>query len=183
MTGKKGKPKAPRHHPRNDFMTILGEMDSPNNRAAAIVAAAFTENNLALAIAARFRVLTGDEEKNIFENRGVLSDFANKIDVGFALGIYGALVRDDLDNIRRIRNQFAHHLEVRDFDHAEVAPMCDCLNGPKYLDHAASPDPPKPRTRKDKYLDTAAHLIARFDLESKKVLRPPSGVALITSDY
>ena len=174
---------APRHQPRQDFMTILGEMDSPNNRAAAIVAAAFTENNLALAIAARFRILKDDEQKHIFENRGVLSDFANKIDMGFALGIYAVQVRDDLDNIRRIRNDFAHHLEVRDFDHVKIAAMCERLNAPKYLDHAKSLGPPKQRTRKEMYLNTAAHLAARFDLELKKPLRPPSGVARITPDY
>ena len=183
MTAKRTKTKVPRYHARQDFMSILGEMDSPNNRAASIVAAAFIENNLALAIMARFRDLKDRDQNEFFENRGVLSDFANKIDVGFALGIYGPLVRADLDNIRRICNQFAHHLEVRDFDHVEVAAMCDGLNAPKFLDLVASPTPPKQRTRKDMYLDTADHLAARFDLELKKALRPPSGVALITPDY
>jgi hypothetical protein len=158
-------------------------MDSPNNRAAAIVAAAFIENNLALAIRARFRDLKGADEKRIFENRGVLSDFASKIDIGYALRIYGVLVRDDLDNIRNIRNQFAHHLEVREFDHAKVAPRCDRLNAPKHLDLAASPDLAKHRTRRDMYLDTACHLASRFDIESKTERRPLNGIALITSDY
>ena len=42
------------------------------------------------------------------------------IDIGYALNIYGPRVRDDLDNVRRIRNAFGHELEVRNFDHADV---------------------------------------------------------------
>ena len=113
----KAQAKSPRHGPRSDFVTILSEMNDVSDRAAAIVSASFVENNLALALIAIFRRLRNEEEKHIFENRGILSDFAGKIVLGYAIEIYESLAKLDLDNIRRIRNKFAHDLEVRDFDH------------------------------------------------------------------
>ena len=120
-------------------MTILGEMDGASDRAAAIVSAAFVESNVALALMSRFRQLELDEQRRLFKNRGVLSDFAAKIDLGYALNIYGPRVRDDLDNVRRIRNAFAHELEVRNFDLADVADDCEALHAPKQLDPPHSP--------------------------------------------
>ncbi len=164
-------------------MPILAEMNDASDRTVAIVSAAFVDNNLALAIMARFRHLSIAEQKHIFENRGVLSDFAGKIDLGYVLGIYESLVRDDLDNIRRIRNKFAHDLEVRAFDHAEVAALCEKLHAPKRLDTAAAPTPAKQRTRREMYSDTVDHLVTRFSLESKAPVLPPSGRHRVTADY
>jgi hypothetical protein len=175
--------KAPRNQQQDNFVAILREMDSPDNRTSAIVAAAFIENNLALAIMARFRQLQLAEHKDIFENRGVLADFMCKIDIGFALDIYGPFVRDDLHRIRSIRNKFAHYLEIRDFDHPEVASLCDNLNARRFLDSLTRPKGRTTPTRKAAFLDTAAHLAARFDLERLQGRRPVAGGAGITPEY
>ncbi len=174
--------KAPRNRQLN-HLPILAEMDSLDNRTSAIVAASLIENNLALAIMGRFRTLEDNDQKCIFEDRGVLSDFSSKIDIGFALNLYGRLVRDDLHKIRQIRNQFAHHLEVRDFDHPEVAGKYDGLNARRYLDDLARPKHPHPLPRKELYLAASAHLGARFDLEARAVIRPQEGLSRIASDY
>lgn len=171
------------HQPREDFMTILAEMDASDHRSAAIVAAAFVENNLALAIMARLRRLDAAEQEHLFENRGTISDFASKIDLGFALNIYGPLVRDDLDCIRQIRNRFAHYLDIRDFDHPNVSTFCDALNGRRYLDDLARPRQPELPTRREVFLIVASHFGARFDLESKSTHTPPGGAALVAPDY
>jgi hypothetical protein len=176
--------KPPRNRQQTEFVAILHEMDSADDRTAAIVAAAFVENNLALAILARLRILTEAEQRNLFENRGILADFSAKIDMGYALNIYGSLVRDDLDKIGQIRNRFAHDLQVRDFDNPEVAGKCDALNARKYLDSLARPKKTSPITRKEIYLDTAAHLAARLDMEAKAGKhRPTEGHFRIGSDY
>ena len=52
-------------------MAVLQEMEPPDNGTAAIVAAAFIENNLALAIMVKFRELDKKDQSDIFENRGV----------------------------------------------------------------------------------------------------------------
>jgi hypothetical protein len=164
-----------------DFVAILHEMDNSDNRTCAIVAAALIENNLATAISARLRLLDAKEQKKLFEDRGVLATFSAKIDIGFALNIYDGLVRHDLDQIRSIRNRFAHYLEVRDFDHPDVASFCDGLHGSKHLTHAAGRE--VPANRKERFLDVAAHLGARFDIEKKNESRPPEPVARVVPEY
>jgi hypothetical protein len=184
MTKSKRKQKPP-HNQRltisPTIMDIFHELDTANDRTTAIVGAAFVENGLALVILSRLRILDDSEQKQLFDNNdSVLATFAGKIDMGFALNIYGKLVRDDLHNIRAIRNRFAHHLEVRDFDHPEVAGKCDNLNGPKYIDRRPRQ---APRTRRDCYTDTVAHFGARFDLELKERHTPPEPIARIVPDY
>jgi hypothetical protein len=112
-----------RHRPLKNYLPIVKEMEFADDRTAAIVAASLVENNLALVISTRLRQFADDAEKRrLFDNSGaLLSTFSNKIDMGFALNLYDRLVRDDLDRIREIRNQFAHHLDVRDFNHSDVA--------------------------------------------------------------
>ena len=183
MTPKKAKARMPPHKPPSDFMTILGEMDGTSDRAAAIVSAAFVENNLALALISRFHQLKLVEQEHLFKNLGSLSDFAGKIDLGYALNIYGPLVRDDLNNVRRIRNAFAHELEVRNFDHPDVAGLCDTLHAPSQLDTAAHPKLPKQRTHREMYSDTVDHLATRFRLESNAPVGPSRGAHCITGDY
>jgi hypothetical protein len=183
MNAKKAAPRKQRNRPQEDFVSILSEMEQGDNRTTAIVAAALVENNLALAIMARLRGLTDIDQKRIFENRGILSDFSLKIEAGYLLNIYGHLVREDLDKIRQIRNQFAHHLEIRDFDHPEVAGKCDSLNALRFLENLARPRQPTPPTRREIFRQTAAHLGARFDLEARSGHQLPPGTALIGPEY
>ena len=75
------------------------------------------------------------------------------------------------------RNRFAHYLEVRDFDHPEVAGKCDALNAPKYFSIHVVKRPENP-TRKHIYIDTAAFLAVNFEIESKKAHRPPKPMFL-----
>jgi hypothetical protein len=174
---------SPRNVPMGslDFAAILHEMDNSDNRTCAIVAAALIENNLAMAISARLRILEAKEQKKLFEDRGVLSTFSAKIDIGFALNIYSGIVRHDLDQIRSIRNRFAHYLEIRDFDHPEVAHFCDRLQGLKHLSWAAGRE--IPLNRKERFLQVAAHLGARFDIEKRNESRPAEPIARVVPEY
>lgn len=179
-------PKPPRHRPLTiapELMEAFGEMDLPDNRTCAVVSAALVENYLALAILSRLREMNTEEQDHMFEGRDLpLADFAAKIDLGYALNIYGTLVRDDLDQIRHIRNRFAHNLRVRDFDHEEVAPRCDRLNGPRYLDRPAN-KAGQPLNRRDRFVETATHLAARFSHEIANVVRPPPSINRVGADY
>jgi hypothetical protein len=166
--------KPPRNLPLDkiDFVAILHEMDVADDRAAAVVAAGFLENNLAMAILSRFRELEPAQQKELCDTeRSALGTFAAKIQVGFALQLFGARVQSDLNAIRRIRNNFAHHLDVRSFDHAEVRTDCDNLFCPTYLAWASTKKPEVTR-RRDRFLNTAAHLAERFALESRNLRRP-----------
>lgn len=176
--GGKGKPKASRIRPMGalNWVEVLHEMNVGDNRTAAVVAASFVENNLGFAITTRLKELSPAQHAKLFDDdRAVLGTFSAKIEIAFALNLFDQTVKDDLDAIRHVRNQFAHNLDVRDFDHSEVRDHCDALFGTKYLAWTESLNPPKPEPdRRQKYLNAAAHLTSRFDLEAKHLQRPPA---------
>jgi hypothetical protein len=80
---------------------------------------------------------------------------------------------DDLNAIRRVRNAFAHHLEVRSLDHDEVRADCDALNFPKW--DAWSTKKPEVTERRERYLNTASHLATRFGMEACLNVSRPVG--------
>jgi hypothetical protein len=183
MNAKKVTSRRQRERSQDDFVAILGEAERGDDRTTAIVAAAHVETNLARAILVRFRTLTTSDEDRIFENRGLLCDFSSKIEAGFLLNIYGPLAREDLDRIRQIRNRFAHDLEIRDFDHPDIAGRCGAFHAQRYLDNLARPRHPTPPTCREIFRQTAAHFGARFDLEARHQHVPPQGLALVVPEY
>ena len=76
--------------------------------------------------------------KRLFEFDGSVGTLASKIDLGFALSIYGRQTNHDLGLIRLIRNEFAHcRLPLR-FEAPEVKAVCDHLQLPEW-EHSVSP--------------------------------------------
>jgi hypothetical protein len=69
------------------------------------------------------------DENRMFENggNGMLSSFSNKIAIAHAFGLIGQKTRDDLDNIRIIRNAFAHAVDQIDFSQEDIAKACVAL--------------------------------------------------------
>jgi hypothetical protein len=107
--------------PSNDEIdTLLSEIDTHNHRAAAVLGGAFVEDALEYAIQRRLVILTPKELGSMFEYPGPLSSFGAKIQLGYAIGLYGVIVRKDLDIIRRIRNAFAHAKKPISFDTPQV---------------------------------------------------------------
>jgi len=179
-------PKPPKHKPLRilpEVIDAFNELDSADNRTAAIVGLALLENNLVLAILSRLREMTDAEQKDVFDDPlAPLSRFSAKIHLAWALNLFDEKVRSDLQKLNRIRNRFAHYLEVRDFDHSEVANLCDQLLCPQYLD----PPPSKktrPQTRREKYADTISHLAHRFALQTLQPHKPPLSLNRIGADY
>ena len=94
--------------------------------AVALIGSTLIEGALETAIIARFRPLDQDERRALFsfEKNGPLADLAARIKIAYALEIFGPETRDDLESIRRIRNEFAHHLAVLSFATPEIAAQC-----------------------------------------------------------
>jgi hypothetical protein len=182
---KKG-PKPPRQRRLSvlgDWADIYRELSDGDDRAKAIVAAAYVENNLAMAILARFRLLNDADQKHLYDSEhSALTTFSAKIDIGWALNLYDVAVREDLHRIRKIRNKFAHDLHVRTFDDdSEVRGYCDGLVGIKYLEPLKHKS--KPRSRSECYVDLAAHFGERFALDSNSHQRPSRSLNNLTPDY
>jgi hypothetical protein len=85
--------------------------------------------------------------KAIFENRGALDSFSNRITIAFALKLIGTGLYFDLRILRDIRNAFAHAPEALDFDNAEIKAKCDALWLPQKIKYQGREDPKSPREK------------------------------------
>ena len=101
------------------FKTVHAETD----RGRALVTAAFLDETLKRLLMARISV-GGNKKKKfvqpLFDIFGPLSSFSAKIRICYAIGLISETVADDLDAIRRIRNEFAHSLIERSFEDSPI---------------------------------------------------------------
>jgi hypothetical protein len=93
-------------------------------RASAIIAAAFVEDALRVAIYISLSQISEEEERALFEAEGApLSSFHGKILIGHAIGVYGPVAKTDL----LTGNAFAHAPRSIDFDTPEIIAECNKL--------------------------------------------------------
>jgi hypothetical protein len=118
-----------------DFHAAFKEIQAAPDRVAAIVATAIVEDALRWALNSFFILqISENEERELFENNGLLSSFHAKILIGFALGLFGEAARNDLTRIKNIRNAFAHAPRSIGFETPEVENQCTNL---RYVDTIA----------------------------------------------
>jgi DNA-binding MltR family transcriptional regulator len=98
---------------------ILREVASEKDRGAAIVIVAFLEDGLETAIKSRL-VRDANTEHKMFRGTGPLATLSAKIELGFLLGMYGKVERNDLHRIREIRNEFAHKFNGITFEDQRI---------------------------------------------------------------
>jgi DNA-binding MltR family transcriptional regulator len=132
--------------------TIYG--DATKDRAVALVAATILDQSLQMAIATRLISLNSDETEGLFgpNQEAPLSSFSARIKIGYAIGIYNRIFREDLDCIRLIRNAFAHVHGHIDYKTTAIIEVCEQFNLPKMGIWAAPTNPPA--TAKDKFMLT-----------------------------
>lgn len=107
-----------------DYGTVLQFDD----RALAIVDAASLERSMEILIQEKMRPLGKTEFSRLFVDGGApLVSLSSKIVVGYALELFGARTRDELNRIRKIRNQFAHAAGLISFDTKSVKSECEKL--------------------------------------------------------
>jgi hypothetical protein len=94
---------------------------SQDDRSAAIILGSVVELILQEAIQGRWNPISNTLRETIFEGNGPLATLSSKIDVAFAMGIFGTQTRADLHSIRWIRNKFAHSMGLLTFETAEIA--------------------------------------------------------------
>ncbi|HYL32136.1 MAG TPA: hypothetical protein VEU53_03180 [Stellaceae bacterium] len=134
----------------------LSEIASQNERGAAVVGAALVEKHLTLAIASRFVDLNETDKGELFDGCGPLATFAAKIRVGFAMGVFGPTIRNDLKIVDDIRRDFGRADELLAFDCDEIALQCAQLSSSLRFTGAPRADA-DPRTR---YLATVEFLVS-----------------------
>ena len=104
------------------------EIHEGSDTASVLLASAWIDRNLEESIRQRFcSVLKKDERDEIFGLGGLLLDFRAKVDIGYALGIFGPVTKNALAIIGKIRNAFAHSPRVLGFSTPRVAIECQKL--------------------------------------------------------
>lgn len=153
-----------------ELLAIYHEIERQSDRGAGIIAASVTEGLLTEALKKRL-ILTSTMSERLFsfEKNGPLSNFYNKISIGYAVGLLNARSKNDLDFIRRIRNRFAHRFEPITFANQEVEAWCQTLTSPA----------PEIKDARRRYLITCAsywvflHLLAQPDMQIKTLGEAP----------
>jgi mannitol operon repressor len=91
------------------------ELTGESDRACALIAGAALSEGLRELLAEAFFELE-NYEKLFFEPHALLSDFASRTELSFALGLISSREQSILNIIRRIRNAFAHSVGQFTFD-------------------------------------------------------------------
>jgi hypothetical protein len=97
-----------------------------SNRAVAVIWPAIVENRLTDAIRASLRPdkKVADE---MFSPSGALGTFGQKIRLGYMLGLFETDLRDDLTQLSKIRNAFAHRVDITSFEESPVKDRMDAM--------------------------------------------------------
>ena len=111
--------------PQTLLRQVEDEMEG-SHRAAAIVGASFVEDHLVDVLKSK---MVKDENltRRLFSPGGSHGDFAAKIDLGYLIGAYSREAYEELIIIRRVRNKFAHELELNNFERDDIRDYCNHL--------------------------------------------------------
>jgi hypothetical protein len=152
------------HDVLKTLKALQGEDTHNADRATAIIGGSFLESALETLILSRLiHNLGKDGRLELFDGeRGApLGSFSARIKMAYALGIYGPKTRDHLNNIRAIRNAFAHSSAGLTFNTKEVSDAIESLT--LYNGHRL--DGPGPiRTPKERFIAHVVWLFSGFEI-------------------
>lgn len=149
-------------------------METEEDRTVAIVCGAHIEDSLHAAIAARLPGLNGKRREKLFSEKGVLNPVAARIEMARALNVTDGEETRLLTQVVRIRNRFAHNIDVDEFDHMVVAKLIDenmilgSGNQRNFIE--AFSDHGKPATRREKFTYISLMLCLRLFGRSKSAV-------------
>ncbi len=125
-----------RYEPK-DLDAIFEELKTENARALITVGGSLVEYALECCILTRLRQPQNNTEANeLFSDNGVMGTFREKIWMAYYLKVVGPITRQDIDLIRRIRNEAAHNMNPISFETPEIADRCRRLYINKDTDFA-----------------------------------------------
>ena len=113
-------------------MTTPGEYDlvEESDRGCVLLGAAILEERIEEVFCLAFdrNGISKKLQKSLFGSNGPLSTFSSKIKLAYSFGFVPKHVYEDLDAIRRIRNDFAHTSQEVDFLKSDTAETIENLN-------------------------------------------------------
>ncbi len=132
-----------RYDALREFHKLFNERGEVDERAIAIVGAAFLDSILEHALI-NFMVDDEKETKKLLGAERPMGSFSSRITATYCLGLICRTVRDDLRTVGRIRNRFAHQLNAS-FDLEPVRGWCLSLRWHEISMMRKAPDDATPR--------------------------------------
>lgn len=165
--------------PVQNMMRVVMDTLDVNERAGAIVAVAFIDNNLKLAILSRLREgMSADDEGGLFDSvTAPMQSLSAKIRIAYALGLCSKAAAADLVTLKDIRNLFAHDLHARDFSYPAVVALCAKIHYRQ--EYQGGLKPKGQDTPRERFNDAAHHFIAGLALECNRSVRPTPPAFLV----
>ncbi len=148
-----------------EMRKIIQDLEKENSALAdyaiALICQTFVERALEVAISAQLNPLDEQANQRLFDYsaNGPISDFAAKIKLGYSMGIFGQLTKNDLNRIREIRNAFAHSLQSTSFATPEIAEICEMFQVPELVRIRIAGFPP---TARKKYITQTTMIAGRL---------------------
>ena len=111
--------------PREKSREFFEQLIRSDDRSLAIAATAAIEQTL-IRLLQKFLIPLDDKglAETFYDQDGLLATFSRQIKMAYLLGLFPKKLRDDLDNIRRLRNVFAHWAFELKFTEPLVAEIC-----------------------------------------------------------
>lgn len=108
---------------REQISALAEELERHSDRGAGLLAAAVLEDALAVTIQLRLQELSSDCRESLFGRTAPFSSFTTKIELGFALGLYGTEVCKAIEMIRDVCGRFTDKIEIQSFDDSRITEL------------------------------------------------------------
>lgn len=120
MPSNKEKP----NDPKWEIQSLLDELSGENDRASAIVGAAWMDD-IILSLLSTFMVPHKETDHLLgIKGRGPISNYWSRVITAFALGLITEEEKDNLEKIGNIRNLFAHRIHRSSFSNPKIRDYC-----------------------------------------------------------
>jgi hypothetical protein len=114
-----------------------------SDRAIAILLGAIVENRLTDVIRAK-TIPDGDAKllKNLLRPSGALGSFGTKNQIAYLFGFIPSLLFGEIETVVKIRNAFAHKLDIKDFSSPQILTLMNNLRAYRTVRTVTAANPP-----------------------------------------
>ena len=112
------------------WSNIFNEFRSESSRGAAILASIWIEKLLEQKLGTLFTYGNSKSRQKLFNLNGPFSTFSAKVLAAYTLGWIDSEIFDDINLVRKIRNEFAHKILSKDFESREIRRLIDKFKTP-----------------------------------------------------
>ena len=134
------------------IITLVRDLEKETDRGLAIIVGAYIEQLLQNAIIKRFGISSRKKQTELFEGpTSLLGTFSSKIIFAHVTGIIDDINKDDIHQIKQIRNEFAHRFNDATFSTEKIVDLCNNLKLARIGE--------TPKTAREKFKKTSIRLM------------------------